>query len=77
MPRGTKVGIDQVVFDALTNTLYVQSDALLAQHTRFALIVTHGVRDAGSAFRAPDRTREPHPTRGPEGPMGPSLKTLR
>ena len=46
MPWGTEVGIDQVVWDTFTNTLHVESDALLAQHTRFALIVTRGIRDA-------------------------------
>jgi hypothetical protein len=49
MSWGTVVGIDQVVWDALTNTLHVESDSLLAQHTRFALIVTHGVRDQQGA----------------------------
>jgi hypothetical protein len=49
MPPGTVVGIDQVVWDALTNTLHVESDSLLAQHTRFALIVTHDVRDQQGA----------------------------
>ena len=47
MPWGTPVGINQVVWDTFTNTLHVESDALLAQHTRFALIVTRGVRDEG------------------------------
>lgn len=45
MPWGTKVGIDQVVWDTFTNTLHVESDELLAQHTRFALIVTREIRD--------------------------------
>jgi hypothetical protein len=49
MPWGTVVGINQVVWDALTNTLHVESDELLAQHTRFALIVTRGILDAGGA----------------------------
>src|SRR5262249_22585810 len=47
MPRGTVVGINQVVWDVETNALHVESDELLAQHTRYALIVTNGVRDAG------------------------------
>src|SRR5262249_23837631 len=46
MPRGTVVGINQIVWDVETNTLHVESDELLAQHTRFTLIVTNGVRDA-------------------------------
>jgi hypothetical protein len=58
MPSGTVVGINQVVWDTFTNTLHVESNALLAQHTRFALIVTRGLRaeggapvEAGEAFR--------------------------
>jgi Calx-beta domain len=43
---GGIVGINQVVWDPATNTLHVESDALLDQHTRYALIVTRGVRDA-------------------------------
>src|SRR2546428_4619829 len=39
------IGINQVVWDTFTNTLYVQADELLDQHTRYALIVTRGVRD--------------------------------
>lgn len=59
MPRGTKVGIDQVVWDAFTNTLHVESDELLAQHTRFALIVTRGIRDwNGFAVKASDDFRQ-------------------
>ena len=34
MPAGTVVGINQVVWDTFTTTLHVESDALLAQHTR-------------------------------------------
>jgi hypothetical protein len=45
--RGRIVGINQIVWDALTNTLHVESDELLGQHTRYALIVTSGVRDSG------------------------------
>ena len=44
---GTVVGINQIVWDVQTNTLHVESDELLAQHTRYALIVTDGLRDAG------------------------------
>ena len=39
------VGINRVVWDPLTNTLHAESDELLAQHTRYALIVTNGVHD--------------------------------
>lgn len=44
--RGDVIGINQVLFDPATSTLHVESDALLEQHTRYALIVTNGVRDA-------------------------------
>ena len=58
MPWGTVVGINQVVWDPPTNTLHVESDALLAQHTRFALIVTRGVLDgSGSPVEASDAFR--------------------
>jgi hypothetical protein len=39
------VGINQVVWDPETNTLHVESDALLEQARRYALIVTDGVLD--------------------------------
>jgi hypothetical protein len=40
------VGINQVVWDPATNTLHAESNDLLDQHTRYALIVTNGVHDA-------------------------------
>ncbi len=43
MPRGYGVGINQVVWDPEANTLHVESDEFLSQHTRFALYVTNGV----------------------------------
>jgi Bacterial virulence factor lipase N-terminal len=43
---GQVVGINQVVWDPATNTLHVESNDLLDQHTRYALIVTNGVHDA-------------------------------
>jgi len=42
---GEVVGINQIVWDLGTTTLHVESDALLDQHTRYALIVTNGVHD--------------------------------
>ena len=41
------VGMNQIVWDTFRNTLHVESDELLAQHTRYALIVTNGLRDVG------------------------------
>ncbi len=50
---GQVVGINQVVWDVETNTLHVEADELLKQHTRYALIVTAGLRDAsGRPVRA-------------------------
>src|SRR5262249_49642554 len=43
---GRIVGINQTVWDVATNTLHVESDELLEQHTRYALVVTRGMRDA-------------------------------
>lgn len=57
--RGPQVvGINQVVWDPLTNTLYARSDESLDQHTRYALVVTRGVRDeSGAAIEASDAFR--------------------
>lgn len=43
---GDKVGINQVVWDPGTNTLHLESDELLEQHTRYAVVVTGRVHDA-------------------------------
>jgi hypothetical protein len=43
---GRKVGINQVLWDPATNTLVFEPDRLLDEHSRYALIVTDGVRDA-------------------------------
>jgi hypothetical protein len=45
-PGGKIVGINQVVWDPATNTVHVESDEFLNQHTRYALVVTDGIRDA-------------------------------
>ena len=50
---GKRVGINQVVWEPTTNTLYAESDELLDQHTRYGLIVTNDVRDtAGDPVQA-------------------------
>jgi Alpha/beta hydrolase family len=53
------VEINQPVWDPNTTTLHVESDNLLRQHTRYAVIVTLGIRDpqgrrieASDAFRS-------------------------
>src|SRR5262245_17385130 len=52
---GQVTGINQVVWDVATNTLHVESDELLEQHTRYALVVTRGVHDAdGQPVEASD-----------------------
>src|SRR5262245_42887981 len=43
---GQVIGINQTVWDVATSTLHVESDELLDQHTRYALVVTRGVKDA-------------------------------
>jgi pimeloyl-ACP methyl ester carboxylesterase len=44
-PGGSFVGINQVVWDPATNTLYAESDQLLDQDARYLLVVTDGVHD--------------------------------
>jgi hypothetical protein len=49
------IGINQVVWDPATLTLFVQSDQHLEQDTSYLLVVTDGVRDAaGDAVEASD-----------------------
>jgi Bacterial virulence factor lipase N-terminal len=43
---GTRVGINQRLWDPATNTLVFESEELLQEHSRYVLIVTDGVRDA-------------------------------
>jgi len=51
--RERTIGINQIVWDVATNTLHVESDELLDQHARYALIVTRGVKDMdGRSVRA-------------------------
>src|SRR5688500_11647744 len=47
--EGRRIGINQVVWDPATNTLHAESDELLAQHTRYALIVSRAVRRQSGA----------------------------
>jgi hypothetical protein len=42
---GHVVGINQVVWDSASLTLYAETDELLDQHTRYLFVVTDGVRD--------------------------------
>ena len=43
---GKVVGINQAEWDVATHTLHLSADDMLDEHTRYALIVTRGVRDA-------------------------------
>ncbi len=43
--RGQIIGVNQIVFDPETNTLAAETDVLLRQHTRYALIATRGIKD--------------------------------
>ena len=43
---GQRVGINQRLWDPASNTLVFEPDELLAEHSRYVLIVTSGVRDA-------------------------------
>jgi Bacterial Ig-like domain len=45
VPGGHQVGVNQVVWDTATSTLFVESDELLEQHTRYVALVTTGVKD--------------------------------
>jgi hypothetical protein len=54
---GHVVGINQVVWDSASLTLYAETDELLDQHTRYLFVVTDGVRDLqGRAARPADRS---------------------
>ena len=48
-PHGSRVGINQVVWEPATNTLYAESDEQLAQDTTYLLVVTTGIHDASGA----------------------------
>src|SRR5437870_4016542 len=54
-PGGHVVGINQAVWEPLTNTLHAESDEQLAQNTTYLLVVTRGVRGAdGMPLEATD-----------------------
>ena len=54
-PTSQKIGINQVVWDPASLTLFVQSDQHLDQRTNYLLIVTKGVQDKnGDAIEASD-----------------------
>lgn len=46
LPDGAVTGINQIIWEPETDTLHVESDQLLDQHTRYLLVITNGIRDA-------------------------------
>ena len=55
------IGINQVVWDPATLTLFVESDQHLDQHTSYLLIVTNGIRDVtGDPIAATDEFADFH-----------------
>ncbi len=44
-PGGERIGVNQVVWDPGSSTLFVESDELLEQHTRYVAVVTGRVKD--------------------------------
>ncbi|HVR88915.1 MAG TPA: Ig-like domain-containing protein [Candidatus Limnocylindria bacterium] len=68
-PQGHVVGINQAVWEPLTNTLHLESDEQLAQDTTYLFVVTRGVRGAdGKPLEETDfrhdlnfgQTKDPH-----------------
>jgi hypothetical protein len=54
---GHVVGINQIVWDSASLTLYAEADEVLDQHTRYLFVVTDGVRDLqGHAAEPADRS---------------------
>jgi len=50
---GKRIGINQPIWDPPTHTLHAESDKVLDQYHRYAVIVTNGVRDtSGKAVKA-------------------------
>ena len=49
VPDFEVTGINQIAWEPATNTLHVESDQLLRQHTTYILVVTTGVKDAAGA----------------------------
>ncbi|MFN3326478.1 MAG: alpha/beta hydrolase family protein [Bryobacteraceae bacterium] len=47
--EGQVLVVNNVIYDAATNTAYAKPDAFMDQHRRYALIVTDSVRDASGA----------------------------
>jgi dienelactone hydrolase len=57
-PSASRVGINQVVWDPDTDTLYAESDQVLDQDARYLLVVTNGVRAMNGDQIDSDQFRE-------------------
>jgi Bacterial virulence factor lipase N-terminal len=57
-PGDSRVGINQVVWDPATDTLYAESDRLLDQDARYLLVVTNGIRDPSGERIDSDQFRD-------------------
>jgi fermentation-respiration switch protein FrsA (DUF1100 family) len=54
-PAGAIVGIDAILWDVASRTLHFEPDAVLAEHARYAVVVTRNVHDArGDPIEASD-----------------------
>ena len=62
---GERVGINQIVWDPATRTLAFEPDELLAERSRYVLIVTNGVRDSqGKKLKVADFYEARGPKKG-------------
>jgi hypothetical protein len=71
---GQRVGINQRVWNPATNTLVFESDELLAEHSRYVLVVTDGVRDLRGK---PVKRNELDDDDAPRGPARRALEAYR
>ena len=56
---GDRIGINQLIWDAASHTLFAESDVVLDQQRRYAVIVTDAVRDLrGKAVKATSDFKE-------------------
>lgn len=78
------MGVDRLVWDPATHTLYARPEALLEPETRYGLVVTRDVRDAHGRPVAPSRAfvaflRQgggPPPLRAYRTALGPLIRAL-
>jgi Bacterial virulence factor lipase N-terminal len=72
------IGINQIVWDPASLTLFVESDQHLDQHTSYLLIVTTGVHDAeGNPIQADEEFSELHRHPDRDDPQDPQARIYR